>query len=60
MTNLNNHKLSDTDLNAVSGGNPVVVAFIAGYAATKILDNLTSRPSVMDIAKNLVESHRPK
>lgn len=58
MTSLNNHELSDTDLNAVSGGNPIA-AFIVGYVATKILDGLTSRPSVMDIAKKLIESKQP-
>ena len=43
----NNHELSDTDLNAVSGGNPIA-AFLVAYVATKILDNFSSRPSVMD------------
>ena len=52
--------LTDIDLDVVAGGNPVVVAFMVGYCATKILDNLTSRPSVMDIAKNLVNGTGPK
>jgi hypothetical protein len=51
-------ELTVDELDNVAGGNAVVIGFMAGYFATKLLDEVTSEFKVIDKIKTMVEDQK--
>ena len=46
--------LTADELDNVAGGNPAIIGFVAGYLATKVLDDVTPEFKVVDQIKTMI------
>lgn len=52
-------ELTAGELDNVAGGNPAIVAFVAGYLATKLLDDVAPEFKVVDKIKTMITDEKP-
>lgn len=51
-------ELTTDELDMAAGGNPAVIGFVAGYFATKLLDDVSPEFKVVDKIKSMIENQK--